>query len=782
MLRYTPRYTSVKPLPLSGPYPSWFSTLLAGRGIDTPEKAERFLHPDLADLHDPFLMQDMDKAISLIRQALDQHKRILVYGDYDVDGISAVSIMMENLRALGANVQYRLPDRGTEGYGLHSEIIRELAPETDLLLTVDCGITNLEEVQYARSLGLTVIVTDHHQPGEFLPEADAVLNPLLGSYPFRYLCGAGVALKVMQALRGNDAIVSSLDLAALATVADVVPLMDENRILVAYGLKKIEATERPGLKELIRLAGLHVPLTSTDVAFRIAPRLNAGGRLEGASQCVELLLSSDSVNAAEIAGHLEHLNTLRQETQRGILTEARKQMNETVNYRTDRIIIISGKDWNNGIIGLVAGKLCEETHFPTIVLSDHDGESVGSCRSVPGVNIYKILSSCKDLFVRFGGHEQAAGLTVRTELIPEMKRRLNAAVHELCDESCLVPEQEYDLPLRLEEVSPDMLSSLQLLEPCGCGNPAPLFLFKDCQVQERRRIGKDRTHLRMVVGQGKSSCGCIGFSMGSVADEDWTRVDLVAGPEANEYGGVTTLQLHLQSVRPAEGASDLPLPDRLFSAFLQDLSMMAAKKEGDPAAERINRNQTVSSLKKPFGTLLITMDRERALSLSQEAGCESFSRTVRDPRGFSSVLYLPSFESLNNVWQTVILQEADLWPGALDLIRERCPDAALKVLPSSGSVPGLVSGIRTDREQMGAVWLAIRKAPRAPAVVADMTGMDIIQVLFALAVFRELDLVTFGRDPMDYRIVPSRQGCQLENSPLIRYLRRIVPNSERKSV
>ena len=782
MLRYTPRYTTAKPLPLTGQYPSWFSTLLAGRGIDTSEKAERFLHPDLADLHDPFLMQGMDKAVSLIRQALDRHSRILVYGDYDVDGICAVSIMMENLLALGADVRYRLPDRGSEGYGLHSDIIRDFAPETDLLITVDCGITNLEEVQLARSLGLTVIVTDHHQPGETLPEADAVLDPLLGQYPFRYLCGAGVALKVMQALRGDSAFAASLDLATLATVADVVPLTDENRVIVSHGLTRIAETGRPGLKELIRLAELHMPLTSTDIAFRIAPRLNAGGRLEDASQCVELLLSRDPEYTAGIADHLEHLNSLRQETQRGILAEARKQMASAVDYRTDRIIVISGKDWSNGIIGLVAGRICEEMHFPTIVLSDHDGQSVGSCRSVPGVNIYQILSSCKDLFISFGGHEQAAGLTVRTELIPEMKDRLNASIRSLCDESCFVPRQEYDLPLRLEDTSLEMLPFLQRLEPCGCSNPSPLFLFKDCDIQERRKIGKDRTHLRMNILQGNESRECIGFSMGSVADEDWTRVDLIASPERNEYAGRFSLQLQLLSVRPAEGASFFPCPDRLFPSFLQDLSLLAAKEEADLSAETVNRNQAVSYLKRPFGSLLIAMDRNQALSLSQEAGCDTFSRSVRDPKGFSSVLYMPSLDSLSDVWQTVIIQEGNLWPGMLNAVRNRCPDAELYILPSSGTAPELLKDIRTDREHLGTVWQAVCNAPHSPAAIAELTGTGVTQVLFALAVFRDIGLVAYGRDPMDYRIVPAPGKHRLEDSPLIRYLRRIIPDSERKSI
>ena len=774
MLRFTPRYTCASNSAL--PYPAWFSNLLLGRGIDTPEKAQRFLHPDPADLHDPFLMQDMDKAVAMIREALEKHSRILVYGDYDVDGICATSIMTENLRAMGADVRYRLPSRGTEGYGLHKEIIRDLAPDTDLLITVDCGITNHEEVLYARSLGLTVIVTDHHQPAETPSPADAVLNPLLGHYPFPKLCGAGVALKVIQALRGTEAVMASLDLAALATVADVVPLTDENRIIVRYGLKSVENTVRPGLRELIRLAGVSFPLNAGSIGFRIGPRLNAGGRLEDATQCVELMLSREPETAAEIAAHLEELNSLRQETERGILSEALKQVPETVNFRTDRIIIVTGKDWNNGIIGLVAGRICEKYHFPTIVLSDHDGEAVGSCRSIPGVNIHAILSSCKDLFIRFGGHEQAAGLTVRTDLIPEMKARLNAAILAQCDESCYMPDQEYDLPLRLSDATLDMVSVLEKLEPCGCGNPAPLFLFRDCSVQERRPIGKDLTHLRMNVAQGAETRNCIGFSMGAVAKEAWPRVDIVATPEANEFQGRVSVQLNLKAVQPAEGSCDLPAPDRLFPEFLQDLTLLAAKQEEGPAdvlPERVNRSRALSLLKKPLGTLLISFDREQALSLARESGCEPFARTVRDPRGFSSVLYLPSFDSLGDVWQTVILQEAELWPGLIPEVRSRCPSAMLFILPGAGSVPDLLKGIVTERAVLGRIWQAVRTS-RSPAVIADMTGVSFRQVCAALGAFRELGLISAERDLNSYRIIPGVAKVSLESSSLLRYLHRIT--------
>ena len=407
-----------------GEYEPWLSDLLRSRGINTPEKAEAFLHPSLSRLHDPMAMQDMDKALRLIREAVDREEGIQVYGDYDCDGVCAASIMWETLTEYAASVgkapkiEWRIPSRHGEGYGLNCAAVREIAREHRLLITVDCGITNHEEVRLAQLLGMRVIVTDHHQLAETPSPADAALNPLLGSYPFRRLCGAGVALKVCQALLGMEALRRRLDLAALATVADLVLLADENRAIVSEGISAILNTDRPGLRALLLLAGIGEKLTSTDIAFRLAPRINAGGRMEEADQCVRLLLSRDQAEAEQIARHLEENNAARKSEQNRITAEAEDLMRTQVCFRQDLAVVVMGEGWNSGIIGLAAGNLCEKYHFPTIVLSNQNGTATGSCRSIPGVDIHKLLSRCSDLFLRFGGHEQAAGLTMQAELVP----------------------------------------------------------------------------------------------------------------------------------------------------------------------------------------------------------------------------------------------------------------------------------------------------------------------------------------------------------------------------
>ena len=329
------------PEPIPG-YAPWISNVLRNRGQDTQEKADRFMHPAWEQLHDPFLMPGMAKVVELIRAAIAGAQRILIYGDYDCDGVCATSILTETLLEMGALVDWRIPKREGEGYGLNKAAVQEVAGTYQLLITVDCGITNLEEVALAKQLGMSVIVTDHHQLGDTLPSADAILNPLREGYPFHYLCGAGVAFKLTQALQGDEAARRRLDLAALATVADLVPLVDENRVLVSLGLQAIPASTRPGMQALLTVAGCGPALTSTDLAFRLAPRINAGGRLDDAAQCVSLFLCQDITEAQERADKLNAENLERQTLQQKITQEALECIPQQVDFRNDNAIILTG--------------------------------------------------------------------------------------------------------------------------------------------------------------------------------------------------------------------------------------------------------------------------------------------------------------------------------------------------------------------------------------------------------------------------------------------------------
>ena len=559
--------------------PAWESELLWARGIDTPEKAEKFLHPRMEDLHPPERMQDMDRAVRLIRGAIAEGKRILVYGDYDVDGISAVTILLETLREERAEADFRIPCRQTEGYGLNEKAVREIAEKYGMLITVDCGIASADEVRLAKSLGLEVIVTDHHELPASLPPADAVLNPLLGDYPFRRLCGAGVALKLCQALQGDAGTERRLEIAALATVADIVPLTDENRLIVREGMRRMAETARPGLRALMKNAGITLPMRADDIAFRLAPRLNAAGRLGDAARGVRLLMTEDPEEAEALARELEENNRSRQEQERQILEEALRVFPEQVDLRRDRAVILEGEGWNTGLIGLAAGKLCERFHHPVVVLSRLGETAVGSCRSIPGVNIWQMLNLCADLFVRFGGHEQAAGLTVPADRIPELRERLNRAIRENCAEACFVPVREYDSEMPLEQVTLETAAALEALEPVGFGNPPPVFRCRSAFVQSARAVGKNRSHLKLTLLEGQAVRDGIGFGLADEGSRAGERTDVLFRPDWNEFNGRITPQMQVLAIRPAGGAGEAEPagdPEDFFLRCLQEMSRLSA--------------------------------------------------------------------------------------------------------------------------------------------------------------------------------------------------------------
>ena len=556
-MNFTPRCTpDFSPL---GTLPGWLSALLRARGVDTEEKADHFLNPSLKDLHDPYRMEGMESAVKLIRRAIATGDRIMIFGDYDADGVCATSILLETLTELGAQVSFRLPSRQKDGYGLNENAVREISEKAKLLITVDCGISNRAEVALAKELGMTVIVTDHHQLPEALPEADAVLNPLIGNYPCPFLCGAGVALKICQALQGIAGLEKRLDLAAIATVADVVPLMDENRIIVREGLERIRRTGRPGLKALLEFSGTAGPLQADALAFRLGPRLNAAGRLGDASLAVRLLLTGMPEKAADTAGKIEEMNRQRQNMEREITAAALAQITESPSFGEDRILIAAGEGWNPGLIGLAAGKICERFYRPSIVLSlpEDGGPAVGSCRSIPGVNIFELLRDCEDLLVRFGGHAQAAGLTVVRENIPALRERMNRILREKIDKAVFVRTLDYDMEVPFRNWTEETLAALDLLEPTGYGNPAPVFMLSGAQVQSMRRVGRDLSHLQLQLLTPESTLvKGIAFSMGEEAEKDHLDIDVLYRPVKNEFNGRTSIEAQISALRP----SGIPIP------------------------------------------------------------------------------------------------------------------------------------------------------------------------------------------------------------------------------
>ena len=757
-----------------GDLPAWLSGLLRTRGIDTPEKAERFLHPDLSHLHDPFAMQDMDKAVRLITRAVADHASIMIYGDYDVDGVCATSILLETLREMGAAVDFYIPDRHSEGYGLNCDAIRHIAETHQLLLTVDCGVTNHEEVKLAQLLGMTVIVSDHHQLAETASPADATLNPLLGTYPFRRLCGAGVALKICQALQGMEGVQKRLELAALATVADIVPLIDENRVIVKLGMEAMAMTPRVGLRALMDVAGVAAPVNAGQIGFRLAPRLNAGGRLADAAQGVLLLTTQDADEAARLAATLEERNRTRQELEKDITDQALAAIATDVDFRDDGAIILMGEKWNSGVIGLAAGRICEKYHWPTIVLSRDGDTAVGSCRSIPGVNIHAMLTTCKDLFLRFGGHEQAAGLTMKAELVPELRRRLSLAIREHCDPLCYLPAKEYDLPISLQQADLAFIDALEALQPTGFGNPSPVFLCAGASVQQARRVGSDGQHLKLQLLDGVTVRDGIAFSMGAEADRGLTTVDVLFVPEKNVWRDKVSAQMKVKALRPASGASPLPSADANFAALLQELCVLAANKyKLSDGSER--RYETLSAVKKlsenGCGTLYLTHSADTARLFAAECAVDTAEGAVTDARAFNTLLCAPNVTELADCWHDVVLLDGDAVTGEAALIREQCPRAALHVCKPSEALTKLLADISLNDEALREIYKALRRNPNwTPEKLCEAAERTKPQVLTALTAFAQVGLVKLCLAPFAC-VLNLRVKCAMTDSELIRYLR-----------
>ena len=584
-----------------------------------------------------------------------------------------------------------------------------------------------------------------------------------------------MALKLTQALLGMEAVLRRIDLAALATVADIVPLIDENRIIVREGLRRMADSQRPGLRALLQVSDVHPPVNAGHVGFRLAPRLNAGGRLEDAAQGVLLLTAEDAATADPIAMHLEAANQQRQAIEQEITRKAIGMIGECVDFCTDRVIILMGEGWNHGVIGLAAGRICEKYHFPTIVLTkNEEGIAVGSCRSIPGVNIHGMLSLCKDLFLRFGGHEQAAGLTMQSELVPELRRRLNLAINENCDLTCYIPRKEYDLTVRLQEVDLEMIDRLELLQPTGYGNPNPVFLARDTHLQQAQRVGKTRTHLKVTLLEGQTLRDGIAFGKGDLADEGLDRVDVLFTPERNEFRGRVTPQLMVEALTPAEGAVVLPDSGQLFFGLLQEMTALAENNiQVAAAVESITAAGVRKLMQTGRGVLLIGHEREAAARMLCDVQADTAVGSVKDERAFNTLLMNPEIGALRDVWTDIVLLDGGLLPGEADAIAAKCPRARIHAMKENPAFSTLLHSLAMEDETLRTLYRRVRmgKAMAASQLAAD-TGLSSEQALTGLLAFHQVHLVEMSLVPFAVKLLPPEK-CRMDDSPLVRYLRSI---------
>jgi single-stranded-DNA-specific exonuclease len=550
--------------------------LLILRDITNFTKAKSFFRPSIDSLHNPFLMDGMDDATMRVIKALTENEKICIFGDYDVDGTCATALLYLFLKELDANVDFYIPKRLTEGYGLSSAGVDHVKSiDAALLIAVDCGITAIEETEYANSLGIDVIICDHHQPKEVLPNAAAVLDPLKSTcnYPFKYLSGAGIAFKLAHGIAdriGKRILpLQYLDLVALAGAADIVPLTDENRILVKEGINIINNNPRPGIEALIESSGVYSgALTSGQIVFTIAPRINAVGRLGDAHRAVNLLITNKKEEALELAQVLETENYERRKLDVDTFDNALEIVENSLDLHNELAIILHQQDWHPGVIGIVASRLVEKYYRPTIMLTTVDGVAKGSARSISNFNIYEALRKCEDLLIHFGGHQAAAGLAIEVDKIEEFRTRFNSIVKESLLEEDLLPEISIDSKLRFSEITPKFLRILDQFSPFGPGNMRPVFLSEDVKIASTPRI-VGTNHLIVTLKQDgcEKVFDCIGFNMGNFC-EDLSRnnssIDVVFSIDKTVRDGRFFPQFKFKDIR-ISARVDEPLEHKIIN-------------------------------------------------------------------------------------------------------------------------------------------------------------------------------------------------------------------------
>jgi single-stranded-DNA-specific exonuclease len=543
-------------------FPPILQQLLFNRGYATDAEARAFLRAETNFDTSPFQMTGMLAAVERIIHAIEQHEAIAIYGDYDVDGVTSTALLSQALHALGAQVQGYIPNRFDEGYGLNNEALSSLKEQgVTLVITVDCGIRSPDEAAYARSIGLDLIISDHHQPAETLPVAFAVINPKQEGdiYPDKDLAGVGVAYKIvqglvekltlsrLQALDFDPAVL--LDLVALGTVADLAPLMGENRMLVRKGLQCIRTTRRQGLFALANVAELQIAKTTAiNIGFMLGPRLNAAGRLDSALAAFELLTTSDVKLAGDLALKLDNQNRERQAVTREIQAQA-EEMARAADPEAN-ILFAVHPDFNVGVVGLAASRLSDMYYRPAIVGKQGEETTRCSCRSIPEFHITEALDQCKDLLVRHGGHAAAAGFTVKNENLPELQERLKRIAHEKLSVIELRPTLAADIEVPLSDMKAEVLKYLEYLQPTGYGNLDAVFVSRDLDVRASRTVGADAKHLKMTLTDGRVTFDAIGFRLGHLQKDMPKKVDVMYTLEVNEFNGRTSLQLNLKDVRP----------------------------------------------------------------------------------------------------------------------------------------------------------------------------------------------------------------------------------------
>lgn len=551
---YQSDYEKIKELQEKYNINKLLATILSNRGIIEEKQIKKFLDPKRTDFYNPFLMPDMESAVNRILKAIENNEKIIIYGDYDVDGITSVTVLKSFFQDRGIHVDEYIPNRLNEGYGLNKTAIEKISKQKyTLMITVDCGISAIEEIDYANQLGIETIVTDHHEPGNELPKALAVVDAKRkdNKYPCRNLAGVGVVFKLIQALSiklnlDEKEYLKYLDIVCVGTISDIVPLEDENRVIVKLGLKLVSQTRNLGLREILKLSG-YQQIDSTTISFGVAPRINACGRMGHQEDALKLFTTKDINEVIKLAEKLNEYNKERQDIEKNIYNEAIEIIDKD-DLDKKNTIVVMGKNWHHGVIGIVSSKITEQYFKPSILLCEEDDYGKGSGRSIPGFDLYKALTECKDTIDKFGGHSMAVGINVKKEQFNEFRNKLEEIAKEQHIEE-IVPILNIDAQVELDEINKDMVNSLKELEPYGEGNKMPIFAFKNLRIDSIRALSEGK-HLKLTLKDKKNIVNAIGFNLGYLSSEYkiGDKIDVVGNLEINSFNGMDNLQINIKDI------------------------------------------------------------------------------------------------------------------------------------------------------------------------------------------------------------------------------------------
>ena len=530
------------------------ATILVNRDITEKQTIEKFLNPKRNDFYDPYLMPDMEIAVERIIKAIEKNEKILIYGDYDVDGITSVTVLKSFLEERGITISEYIPNRLKEGYGLNKKAIEEIAKQgIQLMITVDCGISAVEEVEYANKLGIETIITDHHEPGNELPKALAVVDAKRkdNTYPFRNLAGVGVVFKLIQAIGtrlklDEKKYLKYLDIVCIGTISDIVPLVDENRVIVKLGLKLVKQTKNLGLREIIKSSGYN-QIDSNTISFGVAPRINACGRMGHQEEALKLFLETEEKEVNQLTQKLNEYNKIRQETEKNIYNEAVEEIEKEKLYNKNTIVIMK-KNWHHGVIGIVASKITELYFKPSILLCEEEENAKGSGRSIPGFDLYEALTNCKEHIDRFGGHSMAIGINIKKDDFEKFRNKIENIAEEKNIRE-IVPILKVDAQIYLDDINKELVGSLKELEPYGEANKMPIFVFRNLKIDSRRALSEGK-HLKLTLKDNKNIVNAIGFNLGELANEYriGDKVDVAGNLEINTFNGVENIQINIKDI------------------------------------------------------------------------------------------------------------------------------------------------------------------------------------------------------------------------------------------